>query len=204
MGVIKVDPKQNKAAAALIIILIAAVSITIMRIMPAQPKVAKTTAESSSTESEIEPGVEFGLHLDHNPFMRPAALIVTSETIQESDEQNTVDEPKNMGLPPWMPAGSQLIAEKEQSASQHPEQSGKAGNQNGVQTEKMLPSLTLLATVRGSGGLFAIIRIGDSETRTIGVGEALVDGFKLQELDNEHAVLTNGRDTIIAKRSPLK
>lgn len=197
MGVIKVDPKQNKVAAALIIILIAAVSITIMRIMPAQPKVAKTTAESSSTESGIEPRVEFGLHLDHNPFMRPAALIVTSESIQESDEQDTVDEPKNMGLPPWMPAGSQLIAEKEQSASQHPEQSG-------VQAEKMLPSLTLLATVRGSGGLFAIIKIGDSETKTIGVGEALVDGFKLQELDNEHAVLTNGRDTIIAKRSPLK
>ena len=71
-----------------------------------------------------------------------------------------------------------------------------------VQSAK--PTFTLLATIRSAERLYGIIKSGDSQERIVRVGDILDGGYKVKELDASHAVLTNGRDTLIAERPDLQ
>ena len=74
--------------------------------------------------------------------------------------------------------------------------------QSQVQSAK--PTFTLLATIRSPERLYGIIRSGDSQERIVRVGDILDGGYKVKELDASHAVLTNGRDILVAQRPDLQ
>jgi hypothetical protein len=59
---------------------------------------------------------------------------------------------------------------------------------------------TLLATVKSDRGFSAVIRAGESEVRVADVGDTLQGGFKVIDLNGDRAVLTDGRETVVAKR----
>jgi len=62
------------------------------------------------------------------------------------------------------------------------------------------PAFTLLATVRGTLGYSAVIRGSASAARVVEVGDVLERGFKVTHVDSSRAVLTDGREIIVAKR----
>lgn len=73
--------------------------------------------------------------------------------------------------------------------------SGQAGK-----SEPEKPAFVLLATVGGPGGLCAVIRSGESNTRVVAVGDVLEGGYKVQKVETGRVVLKNGRDTVVIKR----
>jgi hypothetical protein len=62
------------------------------------------------------------------------------------------------------------------------------------------PAFTLLATVKGERGFSAVIRTGESDVRIVEVGDLLEGGFRVVMLESWRAVLSDGRETIVAKR----
>ena len=66
--------------------------------------------------------------------------------------------------------------------------------------EEPRPIFALLATIKGANGYSAVIRTGETEVRVVEVGDTLQDGFKVKSLEESRAVLSDGRDTIVANR----
>ena len=64
---------------------------------------------------------------------------------------------------------------------------------------KLVPVFTLLATVKDPHGYCAVIQSETSKVSVVEVGDTL-DGFRIERIGGSHAVLTDGRDTIIARR----
>jgi len=79
--------------------------------------------------------------------------------------------------------------------------------QNAVQgqsdTAKVPPAFALLATIKNDKGYTAVIREGTSTPRIIEVGDVLAAGYRVAKLAEDRAILTNGKEVIIAKRTPI-
>lgn len=62
------------------------------------------------------------------------------------------------------------------------------------------PSFKLLATIKSGGVYSAVLRVGDAQTRVVEVGDIIDGRFKVARIQENLAVLLDGRDVIIATR----
>ena len=67
-------------------------------------------------------------------------------------------------------------------------------------SEKLMPKFTLLATIQCGNSYSAVIKSDGKDERVVDIGDVLDCGFRVKSIDDECAVLTDGRNTIIAKR----
>ena len=208
MGLIKTDPSQTKTVAALIGVLVVAAGVTVVRIKPGPAPQA--SAASQATAAATAPAKVTGQRTcDHsrNPFETPAsltALIAAKRaapgTVAMASRDGARANPwredgeasvQPMDIGPVLPAGS--VSDPEQTATSEAKTDKKPA-------EPDKPRFTLLATVKGSNGFIAVIRTGDSSVKVVEVGDPVDGGFKVKKIEAGYAVLTDGRDVVIAKR----
>lgn len=200
---IKTDPSQTKTVVVLIVVLVAAVVFTVMRIHPggqqqqaAAPGAAQAAEAAPSASVSIVPAFQ----PSRNPFHKPEDLQRASTdssasrpgigtvAVQESGGQR----PGGMSIPP-MP----VAAVPSQGAGQMSEPSATDAKSK----EAARPQFALTAVVGGPDGFTAVIRCGESNSRVVGVGDLLDGGYRVERLEEDRAVLKNGRDVLVIKKA---
>lgn len=205
MGFIKTDPNQSKAVIPLIAILVGAVVITVMRINPGPAaSVAASTASVSAGVKSAGEIVGESLNTTRNPFKNPGFITAAVESVKSaidgpsSDEiiqgfgQNQTYSNRPLNTRPF-DSGSSIVKiapmpvpRVEKTLAQEP--------------ERLVPVFSLLATIKDSKGYCAVVKTETKSEQVVEVGDILEGGFKVKQIDADHAVLTNGRDIVIAKR----
>jgi hypothetical protein len=200
MTFIQVDPNQKKTVAVLVTVLVAAVLVIAIRIIPGISGSAASEGQSNligGTPITIREEVLFKSR--QNPFKRPAHL--RSNAGKGDAGQNGIQAMSNSSTPPampWMPPG-QLRIEPIKMSSEPIIQSGGEDT-----TRNHIPSFTLLATVKSESGYYCVIKIDDSNTRVVRVNDIIANGFRVKAINAGRAILTDGKDTIIARKPPLQ
>ncbi len=200
MSMLKYDPKQSKTVAVLLTILIIAIIAIVVRMKhAAAPAQTAQTAQSNAIVAGVDQTASIKYISNRNPFERSPFVVTDSHGIRDrlaSDadmigKQNSIFSKQmlNKPLPP-------MHIEVRPKNSVKPKVDLPAVSME----TKPIPSFILLATVKGKDGLCAIIKTDDSETKIVQIGDSLKEGFKLQSVDELHAILTDGRNVIIAKR----
>jgi len=217
MALIKVDPSQTKAAAALIGVLVAVSGITVVRLKPhtvsraaAQPQAAQSAraARAARVEADRPP------NRTRNPFEKPPLLRSASppggaesplhalggatavrglgaSTFPRLQWQDALRS-DSVEVRPVRPVTTEpLNSVREAEPSADPKQKDAGPTK---------PSFVLLATVSNGGRFSAVIQCGDSGTRVVEVGDVLDGGYRVVGLNADRAVLTDGRETIVAQR----
>jgi len=198
---IKTDPSQTKAVVVLLIILAGAVIATVARVHPESNSPATAVAATASTAavgSEARTIVAT-VETSRNPFRKPSRIGNRQQAVGDSRtgllpggaaivQENNMRPSGNFRLEP-MPVGPTSASNSDRVDSQQPDKS-----------EPDKPRFEMLATVSGPNGLTAVIRIGESDTRVVAVGDVLEGGFKVKKLEESRAVLSNGRDEVVVKR----
>lgn len=219
MGLITVDPSQKKTVVALIGILVVAVGVTIVRIEPAteagpanqqqsQPSAGRAACSTEEAaydrlRNPFERPSSFGAgttpeqgiedpHLEGGPLLRAGGRSLSPPGV----EPFAVEPLPGMGVSVTeqkpRPAGSQAIA-------------GQPGDR-GVEMPATVarrgsrPEVVLLSTIKGPRGYGAVIRVNESAAQVVQVGDVIEDGFRVTILTEDHAALSDGRETIVAKR----
>ncbi|MGB9618913.1 MAG: hypothetical protein ACPL7K_00710, partial [Armatimonadota bacterium] len=72
---------------------------------------------------------------------------------------------------------------------------------NDRDTNQTRSSYVLLATVRGAGGFSGVIRSAESGPTLVEVGDKVDGCYTVIALNADRAVLTDGRETIVAERA---
>ena len=54
--------------------------------------------------------------------------------------------------------------------------------------------------MKSGNGLCAVIKSDKSDAKVVGLGDTLEGGYKVKELDTDQAVLSDGEETIVARR----
>lgn len=200
MAIIKTDPNQTKTAVALIGILVLVVGVTVVRINPGQQATSAAAPKSTAAANapvKIKEDAEYVP--TRNPFERPASLAAAPGM---TDMSLPRDKRNEMPMHRWrggddsriapMPIGQGLEAVAPAKSTAAPA--------NGSTETKPKPEFTLLATIKNENGFSAVIRSGESNARVVETGDILEGGYKVIKLEAGRAVLTDGRDKIVAKR----
>lgn len=194
MALIQNDPKQAKTVVALVVVLAIALAAVVVRMRAAQQQVppapanAPTAGATVSSVAYMDNG-EF--ELARNPFRKPARV-----TQAGSRNDSLLGEgPMKLNVPRLS-----LGQEPETLAVRPMEIEPAPRSREQAQPEAPRPVFSLLATIKGQDGYSAVIRTGETDVRVVEVGDTLQDGFKVKLLEEGRAVLTDGRDTIVAKR----
>ncbi len=197
---IKTDPSQTKTIAVLLVVLAGAVVVTVLRIHPdsTQPAAGSAAAATATTRECAMPSVTVTAGpTSRNPFRKPpeinSALSRQAEqgidfgTTSVQEGKTAADGMKyDLGRVAAMPPGA--VGET------------RPAEPDGTKTEETKPQFALLTTVSGPNGLTAVIRIGDSATRVVTVGDTIDGYYKVTKLEQGRAVLRNGSDVIEVKR----
>ncbi|MGQ9454328.1 MAG: hypothetical protein ACUVRS_08200 [Armatimonadota bacterium] len=218
MALIRTDPGQTKTVIALVGVLCAAVGVTVVRIK-ASPTVrsvaatgtSATTSSSRDADSAQATGVfsrNAACSWYRNPFARPKV----SATQPHETAVPTNVRPLIVSSPNTIPSngplgadGSVRIVPEAKPNLPDREESADRGNSSGTSESSAdadQPGIkfTLLATVAGGGWYSALVRIGDSNLRVVDIGDVLENGFRVVSISDDRMVLTNGKETIIARR----
>lgn len=189
MGIIKTDPSQTKTAVVLIVVLVAAVVVTVVRMRAAAPaKVVEVATRTTTLQSSasFEPSTQCRYPL-RNPFEKPVCLRdAAGELVRFADVDSGRTSVRVVPLNPWASVSRSKV---------EPISAPEVGK-----PECPLPTFTLLATVKSEKGYSAVIRNGDSDVRVVEVGDRLWNGFIVKCVEPDRAVLTDGRNVIIASR----
>jgi hypothetical protein len=206
---IKTDPNQKSTVIVLVVILVGALVATVVRCLPGpQPKQSAQQAQQTTTEvSPVASVSEADYEPNRNPFQQPLAIKDRVKSALKrlggpSDEEiMAMIGPPAKQANPWSRQGSVRVEPIKLPQVMVPRQGEYSTAQSGaVQVEaKKLPEFALLATVKNNTGLCAVIRGSDSKPKVVEVGD-IIEGFMVTRLDLDQAVLSDGRDTIVAKR----
>lgn len=198
---IKYDPSQAKAVTILLTILAIAVVVTVMRIhpsdQPAQASARAVVPKRSQANVTYEPQSAG----QRNPFKCP-------KNAPADDNINGLDKSelsRRAGrLLPSISRGSVSIEPLPIRAVSSVEKNTRPGEQGLHQgtpsSDQPKPSFVLLATVKSGNGLCAVIKSDKSDAKVVGLGDTLEGGYKVKELDTDQAVLSDGEETIVARR----
>ena len=201
MGFIKTDPNQSKAVIPLIAILVGAIVVTVLRINP-----GPVTNAVSSTASVKENGKAAGDILNgnfdpsRNPFKKPVFISAAMKSIKSAmgepspaelansfEQRNRYsNQPLNTQAFKIEPAEVHVAPMPIKAVAKEP--------------ERPKPEFKLLATVGNENGFSAVVKSDGADERLVEVGDILEGGFKVKQILADRAVLTDGRDTVIAKR----
>jgi len=201
MAFIEVDPKQTKAVVALLVTLAGAIGYIVVRAHPPeQPAVAaQRVAVVSEKQSSARTREPAGVEISRNPFERPAGLPAPAKSSKASGI--VTDETGPGASAELAPAAVGELPASGEVDAPRPFRSEKSERSTAsARDDKSKPTFTLLATVRGVQGYSAVIRAGASVARVVEVGDVLEGGFKVKQVDSSRAVLTDGREIIVAKR----
>lgn len=209
MGMIKTDPNQKSTVIVLVVVLVGAMAATVMRCIPGpQPKPAAQQAQQTTTEqSPVASVTEADYTPNRNPFQQPVSMKDKVNTALKRLTGSNGEEILAMAGPtaklgnPWSKHNPVRVEPMKLPQMMVQGQGGNSVQQPGaVQIEaKKLPEFALLATVKNNNGLCAVIRGSDSKPKVVEVGD-MVEGYVVTRLDLNQAVLSDGRDTIVAKR----
>lgn len=204
MALIKVDPSQTKTAVALVGVLAVAIGVTVVRLKPQAATQAAAEAQQGQAQSAPDRVTsERAPSRLRNPFERPAMLPAAS-AMDDNTEGGTLSggprpESFRADRGPWTPGGYATIEPLDLA----PVPGFKATQKPAPADPNLAPArpvFALLATVKSDRGFSAVIRTGESGARVVQVGDTLEGGFKVISLNNDRAVLTDGRETVVAKR----
>jgi len=197
MAALRYDSRQAKQIAALLALLVLTVGFMGFRVSlrDSNPQVVQQQRPARQTALANEPPpVEYAS--GRNPFVKPPFL-----TSSNPSDSGRIEQTGRTALPaharssPWTAGGFVPPLEIRPTGKNTESGSGAANAQ-----AKPCPSFTLLATVRGEKGLCAIIKTNDADVRVVGIGDTLADGFRVKALEDTRATITDGRNTIIARR----
>jgi hypothetical protein len=197
----KIETGNPAAVVVLLVVLVGAIGFTFVRI--AGPRAVDAapapTVSVASRPSEGSDNTHFRPKL--NPFKKPAGLEdMPSSPTAGPGRPALSGQPYSPKMMPLLPINDFKVEPISGSSPGRPAQSMTTSSQ----PEPEKPSFTLLTTVRSGNRITGVIRIGDSQVRTVGVGDVLDGGFVVQELSTDRAVLTNGKETIIADKEHLR
>lgn len=214
MAFIKTDPSQTKTVVALLGVLVVALGVTAFRLKP-QPVEKAASQAQESTASSTAPNKGGPIRLDRlrDPFERPA--FAREQSIgEELGDREPVDpghrtmsrsggsarvEPLDVGSMFTVTPG-----EDHRLAEALPRQPGgihsESGSATSIQPKGPKPVFVLLATVRSNTAYSAVIRTGESAPVVVEVGDAVEGGFRVRMITADHVALSDGRETVIAKR----
>lgn len=191
---LKHDPSQNKTVVILLVILVIAGVATVARIHPAgQVKAVARTDNAAVQVSADKKVVMPEFEPSRNPFFKPSAV----KTNKDFDIPNEV---KTVEVPPLQPPGDIRVEAIDSNSGQKKESPAASTQPDVNKSETSRPTFTLLAIIGNCSGLSAVIRTNESNTRVVEVGDMVDGGYKVQKLEADRAVLTDGRDIIVVKR----
>lgn len=198
MALIQVDPKQTKTVVVLLFALVLAMGLAVVRFRAAQQPPAPVNAVAAkATVTEVAQVEDVPFTPVRNPFEKPA-LVRAAER-----RAKVLPVTQGLRLPGGVGEHMKLWNEGNEEHIQ-PLDIGPAPKQpEPVEVEKpdvSKPVFALLATIKGPNGLSAVIRTGESDVRVVEIGDRLADGYRVKALEESRAVLSDGRDTIVAKR----
>lgn len=205
MGVIKVAPGQNGAVAALLCILALAVGITLYRLRPAQqvsaavrqPQAMIAVSEGPSQDETIQCPTR-------NPFLKSRALLMAGTGCSSVGAFRHGVGQIEYGVSPLPGVGQTLLPPANVRVSQPaPAPASVPGAQSQAPAEAQ-PVFALMATVGTADNSFAVLRINDSQTKVVRVGDNVDGRFKLWAIRPDFAVLTDGKVRVIAKRGRVE
>lgn len=197
MGFIKTDPSQTKTVIALLIMLVAAIGVTVFRVSHKAPpppvaQAASQAQDADRVQAAVIADVECGT--SRNPFARPGFVSA------RHGAQFVVNTPAgrvpsaNVSINPWKPEGIMIQHGK---SAPVPHASQKTGSD---EAKEPLPTYELLAIISGPKGSSAVIKSGQSQTQVVDAGDRVEGGFKVVSIGPERVVLSDGKVTLIAKR----
>jgi len=201
MALIQTDASQNKKVIVLLIILGAAIAATVFRMTnqsTVTPTVEARDISSTAAPAKTMPAVQS--QPARNPFRR---ILQPAPNVEPQRAQPELPAGDSLGrqaqVEPWrMPGPIQIRPLDINSAPDMPQVRPPSSESTDI--DKSQPRFVLLATVASGHETYGILSIGEAETRIVKVGDVLDEGFRVIALSDAQAVLTNGRDMIIAKR----
>lgn len=198
---IKTDPSQTKTVIALLVILAGAVGATVLRIHPdSAQRVAANAAASAVTAVKEEPApcvIVAAGPAARNPFRKPRAI---SAALSREAKQRITSDANGVGQGPAGADNENFDLERVGPMPLGDVIETRASASDTANAEQSKPQFVLLATVSGPNGLTAVIRVADSTTRVVGVGDTLDGHYKVAKLEADRAVLKNGSDVIEVRR----
>lgn len=227
--VLQVDPSQKKAVVILLVALAGAIGFLAVRMMPGgrpQQAAAQAATEEAKPAAAVTGG-DVRVDPARNPFQRPAGIARTATAPEQVDSgiqivpfDRTERLPEACAVRPMPVPGFETVehpdshaarpkagkSEKPGSGTLETVMMGGASSPSGKasdahrQDEAPRPSFKLLATVKSGGVYSAVLRVGESEARVVEVGDVIDGRYKVARLQDNLAVLLDGREVIIATR----
>ncbi|MCX8052706.1 MAG: hypothetical protein N3B12_02775 [Armatimonadetes bacterium] len=228
MALIKVDPSQTKTVIALLGVLVVALGVTVVRLKPntAARPAQQQVAESVRSVSMPRVTTERTWDTCRNPFEKPPGFAAGSKAGDNLLASPSVSEESNLPLLLVKKEGEELgvntpysplskvgslthpvftkdgLRQADQSTSFESGRAPKAPMESSphLGPAPARPRFTLLATVNIGRAFSAVIRVGDSDERIVQVGDVLEGGFRVIALNADRAILTDGREIVVANR----
>jgi hypothetical protein len=204
MALIKVDPSQTKTAVALVGVLAVAIGVTVVRLKPQAATQAAAGAQQGQAQS-APPRITLDRAPSRlrNPFERPANL--PAPPADDDDMLSAGPRPESFRADrgPWTPGGYATIEPLGPAPVPGFKATQKPARKQAPADPDLAPAspvFALLATVKSDRGFSAVIRTGQANVRVVEEGDTLEGGFKVISLNDDRAVLTDGRETVVAKR----
>ena len=203
MALIRTDPSQTRTVVVLLVVLAAAVVFVFMRVSSrGQVRPADTTEPTANEPTSTASAGSTTYDASRNPFKRPAILKTAMERVTESLSRESASPSISRTGPGtgfWRDNSAGLDPMDFGSVFRTPARPSVVPAEMPT-VEKPRPEFALLATVKSTEGWCAVIKSADSRPRVVEVGDIVEGGFKVRRVEIDRAVLTDGREIIIAKR----
>ncbi|MCE5321924.1 hypothetical protein LLG46_01255 [bacterium] len=201
MAFIKTDPSQTKTVIALLVILVAAIGITAFRVShkAPPPPVEKAQAQvqtANRAQAAVAPYIE--RETSRNPFARPMYIASAKQGVSIVDRNSSGRVlPANIKMNPWRADGVEFGHEK--IAPMDVTQKRTTSVQIEAAKEPV-PVFELMATISGPKGSSAVIKTDHSQSQVVDMGDRVTGGYKVVAIEPDHVILTDGRNTLFARR----
>ncbi|MDH7601015.1 MAG: hypothetical protein QHI38_02600 [Armatimonadota bacterium] len=216
-ALVKTDSSQTKTVIVLVAVLVITLGVLGYRIRSrtAALQGASPAAVQASQDSTLtaKPGTGTGVDtrtqhmLSRNPFAMPS---IVRASVSGGNARRGGVQPLPVGLPQSVRSNNSWVAKD--LVKVLPVRDAVSGSDLRIQGEdQQLPAqvqkvdsgsvkYVLLATVTSDHGCSALIQSPDSVVRAVDIGDVLENGFRVVSVSRDEAVLTNGKQTIVARR----
>lgn len=217
MALIKTDPSQTKTVVVLLAVLVVAIAFIAIRLSPPAPVAPESEEQPTAASTSASKVGKWSVELARNPFEQPPFPADAAEGKNEAAAMARVG-PAPRGLTEGGPVPVNPFAKMSgrlpgamaaqgapgmelAPAPAHSLPKGPAGApETPDQPSEPKPVFTLLATIGDARGLSAVIQCQNAKPRVVETGDVLDGGYRISRIERDRAVLTDGRDTIVAKR----
>ena len=206
MQMIKINPAQNRLTIILTLVAAVAIAATVWRCKPAGIVNAMSrTPNSAPSKASVPTVVELPQRTSRNPFKRPTWVGRTGDRQElDANRNGSGAEDIHPGAVPTLPYPPMFVEPIDSADHRGNERSPVLNTEDEASAQSQSPNFTLLATVKSADRIYAVVRIGDSRVKVVQVGDIVDGGFRVKQLDSGRAVLTDGTDTLTARRQNVQ